>query len=93
MIIPGPGLEQSLSAVRGELTVPKDPHYYYRHRNGAWRLAGAFLGGNVAQRQSGRFISARSLVRIQSLPPIARSAGCLSVISTEGLNFTFQRLR
>ena len=26
-------------------------------------------GGNVAQRQSGRFISARSLVRAQSLPP------------------------
>ena len=36
------------------------------------RLALRRLGGSVAQRQSGRFISARSQVRILSLPPIFR---------------------
>ena len=41
------------------------------YRVASWRLAGWPLGGNVAQRQSGRFISARSLVRIQSLPPFS----------------------
>ena len=40
-------------------------------RVASWRLAGWPLGGNVAQRQSGRFISARSLVRAQSLPPLS----------------------
>ena len=46
------------------------PRITLNYRVASWRLAGWPLGGNVAQRQSGRFISARSLVRAQSLPPL-----------------------
>ena len=51
------------------IDIPKGPRITWNDRVASWRLAGWPLGGNVAQRQSGRFISARSLVRAQSLPP------------------------
>ena len=40
-----------------------------------WRIMDALVSGNVAQGQSGRFISARSVVRTHPLPPTPHSIG------------------